>query len=567
MKKVFTILLMAILLIAGPDKIWGQTNVPALIQTNQVWDISGSPYVISQNTYIDTGVSVKILPGTEVLSQSTVYTLLVGGELQALGTHDSTVHFENLQIELNKDAWSYDSSNGTGALFSYCSFITPGIGKRGIYANSTGVRIENCLFTDIYYAVYAMASGSAIRLEVINCTFNDSTGTSYPIYASSTYIDAVIIGNTFNNFNKGGGFFLTNNSLYMVRNTINGQNRVSIKAVGSNISCNLFKNLRSGVEIQLYAKDTINSCIFIHNTLDSNGSTLTGDGMLTVYKLFNLNNSRFNNNNFLKNSGTNEKVTINGYNPNPASSEPVDMTENYWGSTDSATIETYIKDYSDDINIFGRVDFSGFLNAQDTTCDEDPFVSTCNASYYLAVDTSDIYSLYVIHNSTGITSNTSFHWDFGDGSTSNQKYPTHDYASFGKYNLCLTLYDSAESCSSIYCDSIGIDSAGNLLKRNAFRIIVIDESDVTSIDELNLQNAISIFPNPSNGTINIETQEKGRMEVSVMDLTGRQVYGSTMETFTGQTNSMNLSNLPNGVYLLQFQMGSDNFTKKIVINK
>src|SRR5690606_18167636 len=121
----------------------------------------------------------------------------------------------------------------------------------------------------------------------------------------------------------------------------------TFRARVSTIHCNLFKNLRSGVEVQLYDQGTTNSWIFTHNTLDSNGSTFSGDAMFTIYKTFNLNNSRFNNNNFLTNSGTNEKVSIKGYNPDPATSESVDMKNNYWGSIDSSTIETYIKDYSD----------------------------------------------------------------------------------------------------------------------------------------------------------------------------------------------------------------------------
>ncbi|MCI5058170.1 MAG: PKD domain-containing protein [Flavobacteriales bacterium] len=46
-------------------------------------------------------------------------------------------------------------------------------------------------------------------------------------------------------------------------------------------------------------------------------------------------------------------------------------------------------------------------------------------------------------------------WDFGDGNTSNQMFPSHTYSSAGTYNVCMTSVDTAGiSCS--FCDSVVI---------------------------------------------------------------------------------------------------------------
>jgi PKD repeat protein len=46
-------------------------------------------------------------------------------------------------------------------------------------------------------------------------------------------------------------------------------------------------------------------------------------------------------------------------------------------------------------------------------------------------------------------------WDFGDGHTSTQQHPFHQYASPGLYLVCLTIW-TADSCTDTFCDSVWI---------------------------------------------------------------------------------------------------------------
>ena len=69
------------------------------------------------------------------------------------------------------------------------------------------------------------------------------------------------------------------------------------------------------------------------------------------------------------------------------------------------------------------------------------------------------------------SSNKSTHtysWSFGDGGTSTKRNPTHKYRAFGSYWVCLTIADSTLNCTSTYCDSLGLDSTGRLLKADGF---------------------------------------------------------------------------------------------------
>ena len=48
----------------------------------------------------------------------------------------------------------------------------------------------------------------------------------------------------------------------------------------------------------------------------------------------------------------------------------------------------------------------------------------------------------------------SWAWDFGDGTSSNEQNPLHLYANEGNYNVCLSIFNSIDSCESTYCEEV-----------------------------------------------------------------------------------------------------------------
>lgn len=183
----------------------------------------------------------------------------------------------------------------------------------------------------------------------------------------------------------------------------------------------------------------------------------------------------------------------------------------------------------------------------------------CQASYYLGIDTTNSFNLYIVNNSTGTTSNTSYSWDFGDGSTSTAQYPTHQYSAFGLYALCLTITDTAIGCSSTYCDSVGLDSNGLLLKRGAFAITVIDEKTLLSTPDIDALGELSLYPNPTAGrfTIKLTAQQAEDLEVTVLNSQGQIVRTFTQPVYTGEnTLQMDLSNSSSGIYFVTMRAGT-----------
>lgn len=93
--------------------------------------------------------------------------------------------------------------------------------------------------------------------------------------------------------------------------------------------------------------------------------------------------------------------------------------------------------------------------------------------------------------------------------------------------------------------------------------------NVLSIDNNEIESALSIYPNPTTSEINLRFNANINIEtgiVSLYNLVSQKVFSQYLSFENGETN-FNV-NLPNGIYLLEFisNKGKIKFTKKIIIN-
>ncbi len=137
------------------------------------------------------------------------------------------------------------------------------------------------------------------------------------------------------------------------------------------------------------------------------------------------------------------------------------------------------------------------------------------------------------------TNAVSWSWDFGDGTgTSTDQNPTYTYATTGTFNVCLTVTD-AQGCTNTYCEDVTIDNAG-LLELDA--------------------NLFQITPNPATDVINVTSLSSETLDFQLMDLSGKAVKAGTI---TSGTNTIEIAELPAGIYVLQ--IGSENaiYTERV----
>lgn len=188
----------------------------------------------------------------------------------------------------------------------------------------------------------------------------------------------------------------------------------------------------------------------------------------------------------------------------------------------------------------------------------------CNAYYTIEKDSLNNFSVILYNHSSNATSHV-YNWTFGDGQSSNQRNPNHQYQNFGNYVVCLTITDSLLNCNTTFCDTLGMDSLGNLNKSSGFGLEVrnplvtsIEESDKAQLDK------VSIYPNPAKNIVTVDLSGlEESVNIRLMDLSGRVIQSKT-NVQNGSVNQLDISTLSDGFYLLSIESKDNRRVEKIV---
>jgi hypothetical protein len=86
-------------------------------------------------------------------------------------------------------------------------------------------------------------------------------------------------------------------------------------------------------------------------------------------------------------------------------------------------------------------------------------------------------------------------------------------------------------------------------------------SVITSVD-YKLSDKLHIYPNPSNGLINIELDKLNFYNISISNVLAKEVYNSTISAVN---TILDLSNFDKGLYFVELNDGKNIFTKKLII--
>jgi PKD repeat protein len=136
-----------------------------------------------------------------------------------------------------------------------------------------------------------------------------------------------------------------------------------------------------------------------------------------------------------------------------------------------------------------------------------------------------------------------FFWDFGDGTSSEFSNPLHVYADEGSYYVCLTTFNDCGS--NQLCDWIYVGYEGIPLAK---------------------QYRFNVYPNPTDGSINITSDYEGRAQVSLVSLQGQEIIKREVILSASEAATMNLGAYPPGLYLLRIEGGGIHSVRKIVVN-
>lgn len=130
-------------------------------------------------------------------------------------------------------------------------------------------------------------------------------------------------------------------------------------------------------------------------------------------------------------------------------------------------------------------------------------------------------------------------WDFGDGTTSNLKFPQHVYDEAGEYTVTLTVTNACGTATG----SIVLNA-----------VVGIDEDELADV---------SIFPNPTNSELNIRYEGTGAQMVRLYTSTGQIALEQTV---LGGSTVLNVSGFTNGFYILEItQADGTSMNQRVVI--
>jgi PKD repeat protein len=167
-----------------------------------------------------------------------------------------------------------------------------------------------------------------------------------------------------------------------------------------------------------------------------------------------------------------------------------------------------------------------------------PAPPSCNAEFHFySVPNPVSYHFFPVHNNY-----QNYHWDFGDGSTSNNHDSWHQFMALGNYVVCLTVTDSNSlgSCTDTWCDTISFSHffAGN---------VFLQSNSSANMINVSIQN---IMP-PA--------------VLFICDSQGRTVY--TESNLTNGVYTVNPgSNIGNGIYFYRLtDSGSNNYYGRVSI--
>lgn len=82
----------------------------------------------------------------------------------------------------------------------------------------------------------------------------------------------------------------------------------------------------------------------------------------------------------------------------------------------------------------------------------------------------------------------------------------------------------------------------------------------TTGEEFIAEESVEIFPNPSNGHLNIVVPKLGT--ASIFDISGKFIYSYNL---LENTNTINVSNIKPGIYFIEIHQGNSKITEKIII--
>jgi hypothetical protein len=104
---------------------------------------------------------------------------------------------------------------------------------------------------------------------------------------------------------------------------------------------------------------------------------------------------------------------------------------------------------------------------------------------------------------------------------------------------------------------------------NLIYYLTVAKTDLTGVKEVSDIHGVNVYPNPATDHVYVDLSlsNSEKVQVSVVNLLGQQVYSNNYGTLNNGAQSLkiNTGNLNSGIYFVSIQAGDNKVTRKIVV--
>ena len=367
------------------------TDISGVISSDTTWTQAGSPYTLTSNLLVENGVKLTINAGTTVNLGS--YYIMVNGTLVARGTSDNPIRFNGGSLTFTSSIAAWNEQTQSGCIIENAILTTTISSENTVKINSNTINNALTVTSD------SIVTNNNIKGNVNGGTIsgNNITGDVFAQDVFSNYILGNVGGSIVsNNHIKGrvganGNCVISNNTI--IGDTTSDSTGIAVSSayIGTSgypkIENNIIANSGIGISVSVLIRSWFSIDIpeIRNNLIIQNGVGIQYS--ISRQEPWETNQTIIESNTIAKNAigikfmGTAQECQIinNNIQENTnysiylyQTTDDVNVTNNWWGTTDQSAISTSFYDYYKDFNL-GKVNFIPFLTAPNSNA---PLISS-----------------------------------------------------------------------------------------------------------------------------------------------------------------------------------------------